>query len=208
MRQVSVLFVNLSLPHNVYDAAEAVQKAYEVIYETVRRLKGNLNKVFSFDKGCTFVVIFGLPGDKHDDDPARAVIAGHRIMEILHTVLEITNESIGITTGRAFCGVVGHVDRHEYTVIGSKVNMAARLMMNYPSIVSCDEETYKAAITKLNKQDFESLPFKTLKGIAEPGVIREYNKDHDRITEEDDEFDYPILGKFDWNMPVFSVFCR
>jgi class 3 adenylate cyclase len=64
-------------------------------------------------------------------------------------------------------------------VIGSKVNMAARLMMNYPSIVSCDEETYKAAITKLNKQDFESLPFKQLKGIGEPGVIREYNKDHE-----------------------------
>ena len=64
-------------------------------------------------------------------------------------------------------------------VIGSKVNMAARLMMNYPSIISCDEETYKAAITKLNKQDFESLPFKTLKGIAEPGVIREYNKNHE-----------------------------
>lgn len=137
------------------------------------------------------MVIFGLPGDKHDDDPARAVIAGHRIMEILHTHLEITyvhsfdrgvrvektfmqtlacqlanyticqpsywltfllivaiksiqtqiwpptllsfwlhahsifyfsiflclfrNESIGITTGRAFCGVVGHLDRHEYT---------------------------------------------------------------------------------------------
>lgn len=153
-----------------------------------------LNRVFIylFLKGCTFVVIFGLPGDKHDDDPARAVIAGHRIMEILHTHLEITyvhsfdrdmrwershansrlstlinshsrlagatlyvnhpidvlffwlatieniqntdlnvhftfvlisctflclfrNESIGITTGRAFCGVVGHLDRHEYT---------------------------------------------------------------------------------------------
>ena len=57
--------------------------------------------------------------------------------------------------------------------------MAARLMMNYPNIVSCDEETYKAAISKLNKQDFETLPFKTLKGIAEPGIIREYNKDHE-----------------------------
>jgi adenylate cyclase 10 len=46
--------------------------------------------VVLFTKGCTFVVIFGLPGDKHDDDPARAVIAGYRIMETLHTVLEIT----------------------------------------------------------------------------------------------------------------------
>lgn len=35
-------------------------------------------------------MIFGLPGDKHDDDPARAVTAGYRIMEILRTILEIT----------------------------------------------------------------------------------------------------------------------
>jgi len=25
------------------------------------------------------------------------------------------HEAIGVTTGRAFCGVVGHPDRHEYT---------------------------------------------------------------------------------------------
>ena len=37
---MSVLFVNMALPHNVYEAAQAVQKAYEVIYETVRRFKG------------------------------------------------------------------------------------------------------------------------------------------------------------------------
>ena len=81
-------------------------------------------------------------------------------------------------------------------MIGSKVNMAARLMMNYPSIVSCDEETYKAAITKLNKQDFESLPFKQLKGIAEPGVIREYNKDHEyglSSLSDDNALLYPLL---------------
>lgn len=65
------------------------------------------------------------------------------------------------------------------SVIGSKVNMAARLMMNYPSIVSCDEETYKAAICKLNKQDFDPLPSKPLKGIADPGIIREYTKEHE-----------------------------
>lgn len=40
MRQVSVLFVNMALPRNVYESAQAVQKAYEVIYETIRRLKG------------------------------------------------------------------------------------------------------------------------------------------------------------------------
>ena len=30
-------------------------------------------------------------------------------------LIAFRNESIGVTTGRAFCGVVGHRDRHEYT---------------------------------------------------------------------------------------------
>jgi len=35
-------------------------------------------------------VIFGLPGDKHEDDPARALKAGHRILDSLHQIMDIT----------------------------------------------------------------------------------------------------------------------
>lgn len=35
--------------------------------------------------------------------------------ELKYFLLCFSNESIGVTTGRAFCGVVGHRDRHEYT---------------------------------------------------------------------------------------------
>ncbi|XP_067031685.1 LOW QUALITY PROTEIN: adenylate cyclase type 10-like [Acropora muricata] len=196
MRQVSVLFINMVLPTKGNSNSLALQKAFEVIYECSKRLRGNLNKVFSFDKGCTFVVIFGLPGDKHEDDPARALKAAQRILDSLHQIMDITNESIGVTTGRAFCGVVGHRDRHEYTVIGRKVNMAARLMMNYPRVLSCDDDTYRLAKSKLKKEDFVTLPFVELKGIAEPGIVREYNKHHDREVEEE-EFEYPIIGRSD-----------
>lgn len=57
--------------------------------------------------------------------------------------------------------------------------MAARLMMNYPNTVSCDDETYRAAISKLNKQNFTILPSKPLKGMADPGIVREYTKEHE-----------------------------
>lgn len=43
-----------------------------------------------FIQGCTFILIFGLPGDKHEDDPARALNAGHRILDSLHQIMEIT----------------------------------------------------------------------------------------------------------------------
>lgn len=46
--------------------------------------------VLFFLQGCTFVVIFGLPGGKHEDDGYRSLKAGHLIYESLHSVAEIT----------------------------------------------------------------------------------------------------------------------
>jgi hypothetical protein len=66
-----------------------------------------------------------------------------------------------VATGLTYCGVVGHVARCEYTVIGRKVNMAARLMCNYPNIISCDQETYYNS--RLNSRFFQILPDKILK---------------------------------------------
>ncbi len=66
-----------------------------------------------------------------------------------------------MTTGLTYCGVVGHRARCEYTVIGRKVNMAARLMCNYPNIISCDQETYYNS--RLNSRFFRILPDKILK---------------------------------------------
>jgi adenylate cyclase 10 len=66
-----------------------------------------------------------------------------------------------VTTGLTYCGVVGHIARCEYTVIGRKVNMAARLMCNYPDVISCDQETYYNS--RLNSRLFQILPDKILK---------------------------------------------
>ena len=57
--------------------------------------------------------------------------------------------------------------------------MAARLMVNYPELLSCDDETYRSAKSKLKNEDFVELPFRTLKGIADPGRVREYNRHHE-----------------------------
>ena len=58
------------------------------------------------------------------------------------------------------------------TVIGRKVNMAARLMMHYPGIVSCDKDTHYHA--KLPAGDFRVLEMKQMKGLVAVGTIREY----------------------------------
>ena len=66
-----------------------------------------------------------------------------------------------MATGLTYCGVVGHAARCEYTVIGRKVNLAARLMCNYPNTISCDQETYYNS--RLNSRFFQILPDKILK---------------------------------------------
>merc|ERR1712071_553865 len=82
--------------------------------------------------------------------------------------------SIGVTTGPVFVGVMGHKDRHEYTIIGPRVNMAARLMMNYPKMISCDTETAEQA--KLAPWLYKELPFRPLKGIGNPGKMFQYSE--------------------------------
>lgn len=194
MRQVSVLFINMQLPDFADEASMALQKSFEVVYGGCEKFSGTLNKVFSFDKGCTFIVIFGLPGQKQEDDAIRALKCAHYIFESLHALQEISNESIGVTTGLAFCGVVGHKDRHEYTVIGSKVNMAARLMMFYPKKLTCDNDTYESARMRLREEDFITQPYVELKGLKDPGVVREYDP-RSVNSDDEEEFDYPILGR-------------
>lgn len=87
-------------------------------------------------QGCTFIIVFGLPGYKHENDSAHALFCGHNIYNDLASISNLRETSIGITTGLTYCGVVGHPHRHEYTVIGPKVNLAARLMQYYPGKAS------------------------------------------------------------------------
>ena len=79
---------------------------------------------------------------------------------------------VGVTTGVAFCGVVGHPQRHEYTVIGQKVNMAARLMMAFPSSVVSDETTKTKS--GLAPSQFVLQPPVCLKGITNPENVYKF----------------------------------
>ena len=47
------------------------------------------------------------------------------VVKALHRDLSsVILASFGVTTGPVFCGVIGHEERHEYTVIGQKVSVA------------------------------------------------------------------------------------
>ncbi|XP_022103709.1 adenylate cyclase type 10-like isoform X2 [Acanthaster planci] len=205
MRQVSVVFINLVVTSSDHETERRnLHTAFNVVYDDMKEYQGCVNKVFMFDKGCTFLAIFGLPGYKHEDDCARALQCSYRLLEHLKATPNVTQASIGVTTGSTFCGVIGHVHRHEYTVIGRKVNMAARLMMHYPGRVSCDPETFHHS--KLARHFFRELPHKEMKGVRNAGVIQEFVEGEQSeiiVGSSVPEFEFPLLGR-DKEMGVFS----
>jgi hypothetical protein len=69
---------------------------------------------FDLSNKCFRVVNNGLP-------------ATFSIHKALQEELGVENR-IGATFGQVYCGVVGGVTRHEFSVLGAAVNLAARLM--------------------------------------------------------------------------------
>lgn len=102
--------------------------------------QGCVNKTSLFDKDLMFLCIFGLRGDKHELESQIGLRCAAKIYTSLATRKNIRSVAIGVSTGMTYCGVVGHILRREYTVIGMAVNKAARLMCAYPNRVSRHDE--------------------------------------------------------------------
>jgi Predicted ATPase len=157
-RIVSVLFVHYSSVGTIIDilnedpelAARLLNVFYKRIQAVIHSYGGVINKVDTATSGNKIMALFGAPV-AHGDDALRAVRcalelthiidqSNREIAEILSDYQATLNKSsdfeeyfafqqrIGISTGTVFAGLVGAKERHEYTVMGANVNLAARLM--------------------------------------------------------------------------------
>ncbi|HEY9857851.1 MAG TPA: adenylate/guanylate cyclase domain-containing protein [Stenomitos sp.] len=166
LRQITVLFVHLvDLDRASVEQTQAVVQALQgVLY----RFEGSFNKLNVDEKGVALVAAFGLPPISHEDDAARGVQAALAMQEALRSLG--VRASIGVATGRAFCGEIGNERRREYTMIGDTVNLAARLMTAADGDLLCDFATYEAASHVVA---FDALPPVALKGKTGPiGLFR------------------------------------
>uniref|UniRef100_K3WD92 Guanylate cyclase domain-containing protein n=1 Tax=Globisporangium ultimum (strain ATCC 200006 / CBS 805.95 / DAOM BR144) TaxID=431595 RepID=K3WD92_GLOUD len=177
LRDVTVLFINLGFcAELVISKREAdlakmldisglhkLQAAFALVQQCIYEYEGTINKFLVDDKGSTVIAAFGLPPVTHENDPIRGILSSLAICAALGK-LDL-KASVGITTGTALCGVVGHQgNRREYTVLGDIVNLSARLMQKAKSEkggVITDETT------KIFTQDvlhFEERPEIMVKG--------------------------------------------
>ncbi|EDQ89284.1 uncharacterized protein MONBRDRAFT_8342 [Monosiga brevicollis MX1] len=118
MRHVSVVFANVQgIRLDVEDQAtvEKVRKlVQDMMLETQRSLyqsEGSINKVMVDDKGLSILCAMGLPPMPHADDPKRALVAALDLVENIEALGSFIRCRVGVTTGMAFCGVIGAKQR-------------------------------------------------------------------------------------------------
>nr|XP_049701323.1 adenylate cyclase type 10 [Helicoverpa armigera] len=203
VRRVVVVFLNIITktvtPESLIDLVDTV---YKDVSRVTSELGGLVNKVSMFDKDMMVLIVFGLRGLSHEDEAQHALLCAYEIKEKMVDE-KIISTSIGVTSGTTYCGVVGHILRREYTVIGPAVNKAARLMMAYQDKVTCDKETFLRS--KIDQEYFKQLEHRPLKGIAKPGPVYEFNRAG--WPEHPPGSRHPILGRND-EMRKYKTFLQ
>lgn len=160
LRGLTILFVNLP----DIDYQTPLDKAQEImmaLQESCYKFEGSINKLSVDDKGVSLLAALGLPPLAHEDDPDRGIKAALTINNRLKEMG--IRSSIGVSSGRVYCGVVGSALRREYTIMGDSVNLSARLMQNANGGVLCDRASFSRASADIN---FAEPQFIKLKGKA------------------------------------------
>lgn len=102
-----------------------------LVLDQVYNFSGYFKEVDFGDKGGVFVCFFGAPVTYENND-SRALEFILSLREELRLLQQSTQLQfrVGITAGLAFTGIVGGLERCQYAVVGNRVNLAARIMLN------------------------------------------------------------------------------
>ncbi|XP_053973137.1 adenylate cyclase type 10-like [Hylaeus volcanicus] len=175
MRQVVILFINvITTSVDKKTLISLVDTAYKLVCKIVGEMHGCVNKTSLFDKDLMFLCVFGLRGDKHELESQIGLRCAAKLRMGLLKLENVKSVTVGVTTGMTYCGVVGHILRREYTVIGISVNKAARLMVAYRDRVVCDRESFLHS--RLEARHFILQEPRYLKGISNVGPIYEFQE--------------------------------
>ena len=186
MRRVTVLMA--TLPGTAEpDLAELElrHRAVTAFQEVIARFEGAA-KLQVDNKGVTLSGAFGLPPRAHEDDVRRGVCAAEAFREEVERIgLRCT---LGVATGRAFCGVFGSDLRREYTMHGEALTLAARMMQASRGEVLCTSETARGASGRLTFTELDPI---VVKGRADPVSVSRLLS----LEPPDRPADAPMVGR-------------
>ena len=162
-RRVSVLFIDLvsfsTMTHGL--DPEELRDLADGVLTVVARVVEDFDGYVDAFRGDGLIALFGAP-HSHPDDPLRAVLAAAKGLETIHNIgrargMQLSGRA-GVNTGVVIAGPVGSGKVRSYTVMGSAVNLAARLEeAATPGEVWVGPETYDAARHRLLFEPTEQL---------------------------------------------------
>jgi tetratricopeptide (TPR) repeat protein len=142
LRTATSLFVRLTGP-KLSEDLDLSERAMRAAHATVKRYRGEMLRIAACEGGLQVLVVFGMPGLAHRDDPARAMLCA---LELSKTIsADGLDVSVAAATGDTFCGALGTARCAEYTVLGNPVNRAARLAGVAAGRILADKPTAEGA---------------------------------------------------------------
>ncbi|XP_076685647.1 adenylate cyclase type 10 [Andrena cerasifolii] len=150
-----------------------------------------------FDADILFHVVFGVSGyNKKGVDrntSRRGILSASKMLKQLKRLAAVKVVFIGVSTGMAFCGVLGHTVRKQYMIVGAPVDMAASLMLISFDKISCDYET--VSLSSLSMDKFRSRGMKNLAKIGKTQVYELLFIDAKTESPSNLDCSYPIVGR-------------
>jgi adenylate cyclase len=169
-RRVSVIFTDIrgytsfseSVPPET--VVEVLNRYFDVQAGLVNKYGGDVDKFI----GDALVAVF--EGERMEE---RAGAASVEIIADLQKMLSVYPEynlhvGIGVASGEVVMGATGARDRMDFTVLGSTVNLSARLCSKAASDQVLVDEASQNAASISGRFRFEPLSAVSLKGYAEP----------------------------------------
>ena len=177
---------------------DTLQKVFTTVQKILNKFGGVVCRFIVDDKGSYILAAFGLPPCRNRDIPKRAVMAAMDINTLLRKSYGVESQ-IGLTTGKVFCGTVGGSIRNEYTMHGSLVNLAARLMGKaLEGILVCDHtrNLTKSFIIYDNARVLNAKGFKNPISVFSPLALHsKINSKNQQTLEVARDAEIPIIGR-------------
>ncbi|MDF2235048.1 AAA family ATPase [Albimonas sp. CAU 1670] len=193
LRFVSAAFI--SCPDMGGDGPEGfarLQAAATTVKAVVDMHGGALQGLLPHDGQAEFLAAFGIPGLARDDDADRATTAMVELRAAL--AQQGVAAHAAVASGPAFCGLIGSPRWRTYSIRGSAVNRAARLLsaaMKGPPALLIDAATQAAC----DADAFEMEPVAPLRLKGIPGEVPASRVIAARPRDAAPRADAPIAGR-------------
>lgn len=169
-------FTSLSESKSATEVVEILNTYFELMVAIITKHNGTINKFI----GDAIMVLYGAPVRQEISSKEQAILSVKTAIEMQETIKSSSDPrlknllvGIGISTGFSVVGNIGAKRHKDYTAIGDKINLAARLQSKADAFeIIVDQQTKEYCETEF---EFDTLEPFQVKGKKETIVAYRVN---------------------------------